>query len=98
MQNENLIPANTICLRHNIELSFIYSLHEYGLVEIINEEENIFIYADQLNEVEKMIRLHNDLDINMEGLDVIIRLLQKFETTQQQMNELKNKLRFYERE
>jgi hypothetical protein len=33
MQEENLIPANEFCLHHNIEVSFIDSLKEYGLVE-----------------------------------------------------------------
>ena len=96
MSEENLIPANEFCLHNNIEISFIYSLQEYGLIEITTKDEQTFLSTSQLNELEKLIRLHYELDINLEGLDAVVHLLQKLQDTQEEMNRLKNKLRIYD--
>ena len=96
MQGENLIPANEFCLHHNIEVSFINSLREHGLVECTIIDDAPFVTATQLKELEKFIRLHYELDINLEGIDAIIHLLKKLESMQNEMTILKNKLRLYE--
>lgn len=96
MQKENLIPANEFCLHHNIEVSFINSLQDYGLIECIIIDDNPFIAASQLTELEKLLRFHYDLDINLEGIDVIIHLLNRLKSMQEEMAVLKNRLRLYE--
>jgi hypothetical protein len=98
MQEENLISANEFCLHHNIEISFIQSLQEYGLVEITTSQEGSFITINQLGEVEKLMRLHYDLNINFEGIDAITHLLKKLQSMEDEMLRLKNKLRLYEME
>ena len=96
MQEENLIPANEFCLHHNIEVSFMDSLKEYGLVEFTLIDEAPFVTIKQLSELEKLIRLHYDLDINLEGIDAIIHLLKKMQTMQDEIAILRNRLRLYE--
>jgi len=95
MQEENLVAANEFCLHHNIEINFIYSLQEYGLLQVIRREESVFIPENQLTELEKMVRLHYDLNINVEGIDVIRHLLERIEAAQHELNELRNELRIY---
>ena len=95
-REENLISANEFCLHNNIEISFIQSLQEYGLVELTNIEETLFIDSGRLSEVEKMTRLHYDLNINLEGIDAIINLLRQLEMVQDEISLLRNKLRVYE--
>ena len=92
---EQLIPAQEFCIHHHIEMNFIYSLREYGLIDVISNEGNDYLSTEKLNELEKIIRLRYDLDVNMEGIDVIMHLLNQLEAAQQEANELKNQLRFY---
>ena len=96
MQEENLIPANEFCLHHNIDVSFIHSLKEYGLVELTVIDDAPFVTIVQLSELEQLVRLHYDLDINLEGIDAIIHLLKKLQTMQDELIILKNRLRLYE--
>jgi len=96
MQKENLIPANEFCLHHNIEVSFIDSLKEYGLVEFTVIDDAPFVTIKQLTELEKLVRLRYELDINLEGIDAIIHLLKKLQGMQDEIIILKNKLRLYE--
>ncbi len=97
MRNEEMVAANEFCTSHNVEISFLYSLSESGLLEITTAEENVFIYQDQLPELEKLVRLHYDMDINLEGIEAIHHLLQQMKTMQDEMRVLKNKLGLYEK-
>jgi uncharacterized protein YprB with RNaseH-like and TPR domain len=96
MENENLIPAQDFCVHYNIEVSFLHTLHDYGLLHVITRNQTTFIDADDLSNVEKMIHLHRDLDINLEGVDAILQLLKRLEETQAEVRALRNKLRLYE--
>lgn len=96
MSNKNLIQIKQFCIYHEIENTFITELHNYGLVEIIVEENDEYLQPEQLPSIEKMIRMHYDLNINLEGIDAIYHLLNKIETLQQHLTNTQNKLRIYE--
>jgi len=96
MQTEYLVAVDEFCASHNIEISFISTLQQNGLIEITTIEQSGFIDADQLPQVEKFIRFYYDLDINIEGIETISHLLQKINTMQNEINELRNRLGLYE--
>jgi signal transduction histidine kinase len=96
METRDLILIEHFCANHELEFSFIDSLHEFGLIEVIIHEDNKYIHQEQLKEVEKMMRMHYDLDINMEGIDVISHLLKRMNSLQKELIETQNKLRLYE--
>lgn len=96
MQKENLIPADSFCIHHNIELSFISSLHSTGLIEVVTIEHSIYIDADEIERLEKYVRLHVDMGINLEGIEAISHLLFRVDALHHNVQELKNKLRLYE--
>jgi hypothetical protein len=96
MQIENLIDINEICASHNIEISFISSLQKTGLIEIKTIDDVLFIDTGQVQQLEKCIHLHYDLDINIEGIETITYLLQRITTLQEEIGELRNRLRLYE--
>lgn len=73
-------------------MSFITALHEYELIEITITDDENYLKVNQLHDVEKMMRLHYDLDINLEGIDVIYNLLKQLEQLQSQVRTLENKL------
>lgn len=96
MQEEQLILVTEICTQYNVELSFMYQLEEHGLIEPTAIEETLYIPVSQLQELEKIIHLHYDLEINIEGIDVIRHLLRKLEAAQSEIENLKSKVKFYE--
>jgi hypothetical protein len=96
MQTENLIAINEFCINHHIEVSFINSLQQTGLIEITSMDETEFIEVQQLPKLEKFARLYYELDINLEGIETITHLLQKINDMQDEILALRNRLRFYE--
>jgi len=96
MQTEDMIAADEFCIHHHIDLSFLYSLNESGLIEISRIEEKIFVPTNQLQHLEKLVRLYNEMDINLEGIEAITWLLQRVKEMQQQITTLSNRLAMYE--
>jgi hypothetical protein len=43
-----------------------------------------------------MVRLHFDMDINIEGIETITHLLERIEQMQQEITQLKNRVGVYE--
>lgn len=91
-----MIPADEFCLHHNIEISFIYSLRDSGLLEVVASEERLFVPIEQLAHLEKLARLHFNLNINLEGLETINHLLDKINEMQHHIVHLSNRLKRYE--
>jgi len=56
MQTEYLMDVNEFCASHCIEISFISSLEQTGLIEITTIEEAGFLNAEQLRHLEKYIQ------------------------------------------
>lgn len=98
MQTEEMIPASEFCIHHNIELSFIHSLKESGLIEITIIDEKIFVPLSQLSFLEKLVRLYYEMDINLEGIETITYLLERMNDLQKQVLLLNNRMKMYEDE
>jgi hypothetical protein len=96
MQTEYLIAVDEFCANHNIEISFISSLQQNGLIEISTIKETGFIDSEQCQQLEKYIHFYYELDINLEGIETITHLLQRIISMQDEITMLKNRLRLYE--
>ena len=96
MRTENLIAIDVFCTNHNIDISFINTLQQSGLIEITSIKETGFIDSEQLQLLEKIVRFYYELDINLEGIETIIHLLQRINSLQDEITSLRNKLQFYE--
>lgn len=96
MPTDELILAKELCSYYKIEYSFINALHQYGLVEITSVEAADYIQQNQLQKLEQIIRLHNDLNINIEGIDAIANLVDRVRGMQNEITYLKNRLKLYE--
>jgi hypothetical protein len=96
MQTEYLVAIDEFCTKHNIEVSFISSLQETGLIEITMIDDAGFIQLEQLQEIEKFIRFYYELDINIEGIETISHLLHRVNELQVEIVALRNKVGLYE--
>jgi chaperone modulatory protein CbpM len=96
MENDDLIVIALFCNASQIEINFIEDLEAFGLIEIKIQNEIKYINKNQLVTLEKIIRLHNDLKINNEGIDIILNLQEKENQLLTEINYLKNRLSLYE--
>ena len=96
MDNAGFIEAQQFCLVHNIEYSFIQSLNDYGLIEIRQDGTATWIPEQEVQPLEKYIRLHFDMEINIEGIHAISHLLKQMSRMEEEILQLRRKLALYE--
>jgi hypothetical protein len=96
METLNYISINQFCTHHNVPISFVTELHNFQLIEIVTIENSQYLYETQIKDLEKLIRLHFELDINLEGLDAIYNLLKQVESLKLDIVRLENKLKRFE--
>ena len=87
----NLIATTEICTHHGVEYTFISSLSEAGLVELQVINKAVYIPETELQKLEKMIRMHHELEINIAGIEAITHLLERVEKLQEEMRVLRNR-------
>lgn len=73
---------------HKIEPQFVIDLYENGLVILSKSEQEYYIEEEQLNSVEKYVKFHYDLGVNLEGIEVIHHLLNQITTLQQKLKQI----------
>ncbi len=96
MNEKRLVSIQTLCSHYNIEISFVDALNQMGLIHIEIIEQNHYVHQDQISDLEKIIRLHNELNMNLEGIDVVFNLLEKERKLRNELNVLRNRLKLYE--
>jgi len=96
MNTENLILLKTVCALYKVEPSFFSNLNELGLIEIQIIEQSQYIREDKMYDIERMIRMHHELEMNVEGIDVVFNLLQRIEGLQKELISTQNRLKLYE--
>ena len=96
MKTDHWILLQTLSSHYQLELSFFTDLHELGLIEIEIMEKSPYVHENQMHNLERMIRLHHELEVNPEGIDVVLNLLQKIEHLQNDLKATQNRLRLYE--
>ena len=96
MESIDMIVLDEFCASHHVDVSFIRSLEEHQLIEIIIVNKTLCVPGNELSKLEQIVRLHQELNINPEGIDAINILLKRIENMQNEITELRNKLNFYE--
>jgi hypothetical protein len=86
MEHNNLVHIAHFCANCDIEYAFIQSLNSVGIIDIIIMDNHKYFSTDRLKDVERAVRIHHELDVNLEGIDVIFNLTKQINVLQ---NELK---------
>ena len=95
MATQKLVAVKEFCLHHNISNDFIIELYQNEIIELVTVKRTRFIPEKNLHTLEKIIRLHNDLEINLEGIQTILHLLSALEKKEAQLSTLRNQLEFF---
>lgn len=96
METQSIIAAEVYCEHYEIEYSFIEALEQSGLLSTAVIEDRMYLQPEQLPDLEKYTRLYYDLNINLEGIETVVHLLDHIQHLQREVTQLRNKLAVYE--
>lgn len=97
MKDQDLILLGELCSHYSVEISFFEEVEQHGLLQVLTIADQRYVAMDQLSHVERIIRLHQDLQVNLEGIDVIFNLLERIDSLEQRLKERDSRLGVYER-
>lgn len=96
MNTDYLIKVDEFCAYNDIDVTFIGSLHQTGLIDITVIDETRFLDTQQLQQIDRFIRFYYELGKNLEGMDTIKHLFHRVNTLYNKMETIRNKIRLYE--
>jgi hypothetical protein len=96
MSRSEFIEIAQLCRQYQLEMQFFSTLEDYELIQVVRVKESPCVYLDELRRIEKMVRLHKELQINMEGIQAVINLLEKVEFLQDELARVRSRLSLYE--
>ncbi|MXV50165.1 MerR family transcriptional regulator [Pedobacter sp. HMF7647] len=91
-----LITITEFCSHYQLDSGFVNALSDYELIHITRVDEQQFIAEDELYLIEKYTRLHQDLNINVEGIEAVSNLLDKIKSLQREIENLQTRLRLHD--
>ena len=74
METTKFIRISECCVNYGIEESFVFDLQEYEVIQIKLVGNEPHLLEKELPILEKMIRMHQELEINPQGLQAIYHL------------------------
>ena len=94
----NYITIEEFCNHHGVEVRLIREFADFGLVQLhINQNQEV-VPASEVKNLERMLRLALDLDLNPEGIDVILNMRQEMQRLRRKTQRLQSQLRRLEQE
>lgn len=91
------IQIEEFCTGHDLEESFIFELEELGVIRLKLEQNRQVIRKKELDKLERLVRLHRDLEINLQGLQAVQHLLDQLEEAHREIQELRQRLNCWQR-
>ncbi len=96
MGKSKIYSIKKLTSRYDVPRSFLLTVCEYELIQVTEKDNDILIPDSELHRLEQIIRLYEQLGINLEGIDVILQLNQKIKEQQEIIRQLRNKLTMYD--
>jgi hypothetical protein len=98
MKKNNLILVESLCNHYEVELSVFWSLNDVGLIQIETIDDAAFIPETKLSDLDKIVRLHTELNLNWEAIDVVFNLLHQVDDLQIALKSVRQKLETYQKQ
>lgn len=94
----NYIAIEELCRHYGVEIRLIQEFADFGLVRLQTSEAGPTVAVSEVKQLERMLRLALDLDLNPEGIDVILNMRQEMQRLRRKTQKLENRLRQLEQE
>lgn len=83
-----------VCKLYHISENWLEDLLKHGLIDNTDENpKNLTFDEKLLTQIQKAHRFHEDLDVNIPGVMVILDLLEELENTKEELDILKRHIK-----
>lgn len=96
MNKQEYILVELICEQYAVEQSVVQEICYSGIVNLEQIENEDYMHENELPVFEKALRLHQELEINLAGIEVVFDLLQRIEQLEQELATTKHRLTIWQ--
>jgi chaperone modulatory protein CbpM len=94
----NYITIEDFCTHHGIQVTLVREFADFGLVHLQEQEKKAMVPAEEIEKLERMIRLHDELGINKEGLEIILNMRDQLVSLNSELEKIRYRMRQLEDE
>ena len=94
----NYIAIEEFCSHHGVQVTLVREFADFGLVHLQEQEQKAFVPEEEIEKLERMIRLHSELGINKEGLEIILNMRDQLVSLNSELETIRYRLRQLEEE
>lgn len=91
----SLVKAARLC---NLSESFLKELSDFGFFKTYFFDDEDCIECNEMEKIVRIYRLHSDLNINYEGVDIILAMRKRIVDLESELQQLTLKLNHLEQE
>ena len=88
------ISIKSLASFHNLDENLLLEIVEYEIVPIKRTRSEVMISSEYLDEFERALRLHLDLGVNLQGVDIICHMRNQIREMQDEIARLNRLLEF----
>ena len=81
---------------HQVTTELIQEFADFGLISVLKVEQQYCIDTGNIERCERAIRIHKDLGVNMEGIEIILDMREKHAEMQRELKWLRHQLEKHE--
>lgn len=78
---------------HKVTTELIKEFTDFGLISVVQVERQYCIDTGNIERCERAIRLHKDLGVNKEGIEIILDMREKHAEMQRELKWLRHQLK-----
>lgn len=87
------ISIKSLANFHNLDEGLLLEIVEYEIVPVKRSRSEISINSEYIEEFERALRLHLDLDVNLQGVEIICRMRNQIQEMQEEIDRLNQLLK-----
>jgi chaperone modulatory protein CbpM len=92
------IAIEEFCSHHGVEVMLVREFADFGLVQLHKAESGEFVPDEEVSHLERMLRLSQELGVNMEGIEIIMHMREELKQLRREANQLRYRLGQLEQE
>lgn len=87
------ISIKSLATFHHLDETLLMEIVEYEIVPVKRTRSEVLISSEDLDDFERALRLYIELDVNLQGVDIICRMRNQMREMQEEIKRLQNLLR-----
>jgi chaperone modulatory protein CbpM len=92
------LAVEEFCTHHGVEVMLVREFADFGLIQLFVEEDREFVPDEEVSRLERMLRLSQELEVNKEGIDIILHMREELKQLRREADQLRYRLRQLEEE